>query len=150
MKNNEHFMQLAIEVARRNPNAPFGAILVDSATQTVVAQGLNRAKSNPIMHGEMDAMDQYANSDQNQWSRLRLYTTGEPCCMCQSAIIWAGIPEVVFGTSVETLIGLGWNQFQLTAADVVASARFAQCNIVGGVLEQECDQLFVQAGKLKS
>ena len=139
-------MQRAIETARRNnPRAPFGSILVDSATNEVVAEGFNRSRSNPILHGEIDVINCYAANEMNHWSRLRLYTTAEPCCMCQAAIIWARIPEVVFGTSIATLTRLGWRQFELTAAVVASKARFTRCDIRGGVLEDGCDQLFKRA-----
>jgi tRNA(Arg) A34 adenosine deaminase TadA len=65
--------------------------------------------------------------------------------MCQAAIIWAGIPEVVFGTSIATLKELGWEQFHLRAIDVEKRAAFAECQIVGGVLAEQCDQLFKEA-----
>jgi tRNA(Arg) A34 adenosine deaminase TadA len=143
--DNEHFMRLAIELARNNPRAPFGTLIVDVESQEVAAEGLNRAREHPIMHGELDAIDRYAKGGCSGWGKLRLYTTAEPCCMCQAAIIWAGIPEVVFGTSIATLIELGWNQFDLTAADVASRAKFARCEIIGGVLANECDQLFKQA-----
>ena len=65
--------------------------------------------------------------------------------MCQSAILWAGIPFVAFGTSIKTLTSLGWNQFRMTAADIVAAAPFARCEILGGVLAPECDKLFESA-----
>ena len=100
---------------------------------------------NPILHGELDAILRYANIVNPRWQDLRLYTTAEPCCMCQAAIMWAGIPEVVFGTSVATLLELGWNQFDLRAVDVEKNAAFAECNIVGGVLAKQCDLLFKEA-----
>jgi tRNA(Arg) A34 adenosine deaminase TadA len=36
-------MRWAIEVARGNPDAPFGAVIVDRETGEVLAEGLNRA-----------------------------------------------------------------------------------------------------------
>ena len=65
--------------------------------------------------------------------------------MCQSAIIWSGIPEVVFGTSIERLVELGWNQIDLKAVDIAEAALFGQCSIVGGVLADACDRLFQMA-----
>jgi tRNA(adenine34) deaminase len=76
------------------------------------------------------------------WSRLCLYTTAEPCCMCQGAILWAGIRRVVFGTSIETLRKLGWRQIEIPAAEVVRRTPLAQCELIGAVLERECDDLF--------
>ena len=145
MVKHQEFMQRAIEVARNNPRAPFGAVLVDIPSREIVAEGLNRTSLNPIMHGEMDAINNYAAKHLNGWDSLRLYTTAEPCAMCQSAIVWARIPEVVFGTSIGKLVEMGWNQFTLTAMQLVLHAPFASCSVVGGVLSEQCDQLFLQA-----
>ena len=142
MDDHEHFMRLAIEVARQNRKAPFGTIIVDRDSERVVAQGINQTRLNPLLHGEMDAIDNYAETKLNRWQSLRLYTTAEPCCMCQSAILWAGIPEVIFGTSIARLTQFGWRQFELTAEQVVTHAKFAACQITGGVLAEECDGLF--------
>ena len=115
----------------------------------VVARGINHAHQNPLLHGEIDAINRYALSADPQWDQLRLFTTAEPCCMCQSAILWAGIPEVNFGTSIDHLRGLGWKQIRLSAIEVTRRAAFATCHIVGGVLQSQCDKLFEEAA-LKS
>ncbi len=147
MQGHEALMRKAVEVAGRNPSAPFASILFDTEEDRVVIEGINRSSQNPILHGEIDALMRYAENGLDRWSRLRLYTTAEPCCMCQAAIIWAGIPEVIFGTSIERLASSGWNQFQLKATEVAETAPFAQCKIVGGVLEDVCDRLFEAARK---
>jgi tRNA(adenine34) deaminase len=49
-------MRWAIEVARGSPDEPFGAVIVDRETGEVLAKGLNRAATNPIWHGETDAI----------------------------------------------------------------------------------------------
>jgi tRNA(adenine34) deaminase len=41
--DHERYMRRAIEVARGNPEAPFGAVIVDQGTGEVFAEGLNRA-----------------------------------------------------------------------------------------------------------
>lgn len=140
-------MRRAIEMAHRQPRAPFGAVLVDIETEEVVAEGWNQVQINPVLHGEMEAIHRYAARKIDGWTRLRLYTTAEPCCMCQAAIIWAGIPEVIFGTTIKTLRNSGWKQFDLTAQSVVDHAPFAGCRIHGGVLANECDLLFLNARK---
>lgn len=145
MPDHEYHMRRAIQVARGNARAPFGTVLVDIETNEVIVEGVNRSDINPILHGEIEAINRYAELGANSWSSLRVYTTAEPCCMCQSAILWAGIPEVVFGTSIDTLVELGWKQFGLTAIDVTEAAPFASCKILGGVLAEACDRLFETA-----
>ena len=76
------------------------------------------------------------------WGRLTLYTTAEPCPMCMAAILWAGIPRVVFGTSIRQLQRLGWHQIDITSEEVVRRTPFRSCTLVGGVLAAECDALF--------
>lgn len=140
MSSHDEFMRRAIAIAKGNPKAPFGTVVVDRWSGTVVAEGVNRAEENPIWHGEMDALRKLG-PDVDR-SQVALYTTAEPCPMCQAAILWSGIGEVVYGTSMETLIGLGWPQIVLRATEVAQRANFAACDLVGGVLEAECDALF--------
>jgi tRNA(adenine34) deaminase len=143
---HERFMRRAIALAASNPAAPFAAIVVNMGTNEIVAEGINRHRDNPTWHGEIDAINRCAALGRDiDWAGLRLYTTAEPCCMCQGAVLWAGIPEVVFGTSIRTLKQLGWKQIDVAADEVVRRAPFAQCRLIGGVLEAECDQLFRRA-----
>jgi tRNA(Arg) A34 adenosine deaminase TadA len=37
------------------------------------------------------------------WKDFSLYTNGEPCPMCASAIRWAGFKEVIYGSSIRTI-----------------------------------------------
>ena len=62
--------------------------------------------------------------------------------MCQSAIAWAGISLVAYGTSMPTLQRLGFDAPDIRAEEIARRARFAPCQIVGGVLEAHCDKLF--------
>jgi len=140
---HEQYMRRAIEIALRDPAAPFGALLVGRETGQVLAEGLNRWRENPTWHGEIDVINRCAAEDPAvTWSDLCMYTTAEPCCMCQAAILWAGIPQVVFGTSIRTLTMLGWNQIDIPAEEVTRRTPFAACELVGGVLERDCDALF--------
>jgi tRNA(Arg) A34 adenosine deaminase TadA len=139
-------MRKAIEAARANSRHPFGAILIDRIDGRVVTEGVNKSDICPTLHGEMDAIRQYSRLHADlDASRLCLYTTAEPCCMCQGAILWAGIRGVVFGTSIDTLTTLGWRQIAIPAAEVVQRAAHARCEIIGGILQDECDHLFREA-----
>ena len=139
-------MRRAIEIAQRNPASPFGAVLVDTDTWQVVAEGINRSHLSPVRHGEIDAIENCAQQFPHvDWSRLWLYTTAEPCCMCQGAILWAGISRVVYGTSIQTLKSSGWRQIDIPASEVADRTPDTACEIIGGVLEDECDSLFRRA-----
>jgi tRNA(Arg) A34 adenosine deaminase TadA len=136
-------MRLAIESARTVPVHPFGAVIVRPATNECLAIGANRSGENPILHGEIDAINRCAAAHPEiDWSDLALYTTAEPCPMCQSAIAWAGISEVYYGTSIPRLQEMGWRQIDIRAEEVIRRTPFRDIRIVGGILETECDALF--------
>ena len=143
--DHEPYMLKAIELAQQNPQAPFGCVLVDRPSGKVVATGINQSSANPTLHGEIAAINDYAGRAGNDWDQLILYTTAEPCCMCQGAILWAGIHEVVYGTSIKQLISLGWRQIDLPAQEVVDRSWNRGLSIVAGVCADRCDQLFTAA-----
>lgn len=149
--NHEQAMRAAITIAKQQPKAPFGAVLMDRRTGKMVARGANRSKENPAWHGEMDVINRHsAASIKPQWEHLTLYTTAEPCPMCMAAIAWAGISQVVYGTDIPTLQQQGWKQMELRASDVIAGANFREITLVGGVLQAECDRLFAFAQQARS
>lgn len=136
-------MRRAIEVAQRNPDAPFGAVIVDDDSGRLLAEGLNEGERNPVWHGEIAAIMGCAEAHPGpDWSRMTLYTTAEPCPMCSTAILWAGIPRVVYGTSVVTLNGLGFPKMDLSIQEISHRTSLGEPEIVAGVLEDECDALF--------
>jgi tRNA(Arg) A34 adenosine deaminase TadA len=111
-----------------------------------VAVGANRCEENPVLHGEIDAINRCAAAyPAFDWSQLALYTTAEPCAMCLSAIAWAGIPAVYYGTSIPHLKNTGWDQIDIRAGEIARLTPFRSMRVVGGILEQECDALFAEA-----
>ena len=143
------YMRRAMVQAHQNPRQPFGAVIVKANDGSVVAEGYNRTPINPTYHGEIDAIDQYAGKHPGaDWSGLVLYTTCEPCPMCQSAAMWAGIRAVVFGTSMPFIAKLGWWQIAIRAEEVIKRTSFRRCTLIGGILEPECNALFEAALKL--
>lgn len=146
MNNNENYMRRAIELALNVPKLPFGAVIVNRNSGAIVAEGYNQSTLNPTFHGEMVAINQCAEIYRPEdWSELDLYTTAEPCPMCQSAIEWAGIAHVYYGTSMLYLEQLQWWQISIRATEVIAKTGFRNTLITGGILELECNALFDQA-----
>jgi tRNA(adenine34) deaminase len=137
------FMRRAIAQAKEVPLLPFGAVLVRGATGDVLAEGHNRSALSPTFHGEIDVINRLAaDRPKVDWGALVLYTTAEPCPMCQSAVEWAGIPLVVYGSSIPFLQGMGWWQIDIRSGEVARRTPFRRTAILGGVLEEECNALF--------
>ena|SRR3990167_1949710 len=142
-KQDERYMLIAIDLAKKNQKAPFAALIVHNETGKILAQGLNANKLNPIWHGEIVAINQASTiKPQINWTAVTLYTTAEPCPMCQSAIIWACIPRVVFGTSTHYLKRYHWNQINLTAREINYHAPYYKGILKGGVLANQTNLLF--------
>jgi tRNA(adenine34) deaminase len=140
---HERYMRLAIEQARRNPAFPFGAVIARLWDQRVLAEGFNAGHRSPILHGEIAAIHDYVERHGHRgWEETVLYTTGEPCPMCMSAIVWAGIGGVVWATSIAGLKQVGFDQIDIGSPAVAASAPFWHGGILGGVLAEETDRLF--------
>jgi tRNA(adenine34) deaminase len=146
---DEVHMRGAIRLAGNNPKYPFAALLVDEQ-KGVVAEGWNRSVQNPTWHGEMDAINKCAAANPKiDWTKLTLYTTAEPCAMCQGAVAWAGIKRVVFGSSIPFLKSLNWWAIDIRAEELARLAAFRECVVVGGVLEEDCNKLFRAALNIK-
>ena len=102
-RDDDAFMRMALEEARAaaaEGNKPFGAVIVRDGQ--VAARGHNRVESDhdPTAHGEVVAIRAACRALQTTTlESATLYTTCEPCLMCTSAIMWAGIARVVIGAT---------------------------------------------------
>ena len=146
MIDHERHMRRAIELAAIVPGLPFGAVIIDQDTDTILAEGWNKTSHHPLWHGEIDAINSLIASRIDIEGRsLTLYSTAEPCPMCQGAVLWSGIQTVVYGTSIRSLRRLGWRQIDILAEELVRRSPAFHCRLIGGVLEGECDTLFERA-----
>ena len=140
---HEQAMRVAIAEARGNAAFPFGAAIVRAADRQIMATGVNKSALNPTFHGEIVAINDYVARNGNRgWGETILYTTGEPCPMCMSAMVWAGIGGVVYGRSIEQLRQFGINQILVPATAVIGASPFYHGKILGHVLQAETDALF--------
>ncbi|MFJ8630799.1 nucleoside deaminase [Streptomyces sp. NPDC093568] len=151
-RQHERFMWLAVEQARKNPKWPFGAVIVDTRTGEVRGSGVNTGADSPLLHGEVVAMNDYVRRQGNQgWADTTLYTTGEPCSMCMSAMAWANLRRVVWASSIDEIRRTDIVQIDLTARQVAASARsfYTPELLLGGVLADHTNRLFEEARRLR-
>jgi len=144
------FMAATIEVAAENPIAPYGAMIVYD-DKDILLKSVNSAHHHPLMHGELSVIHTlFNNSFDGDVSKLSLYTTAEPCPMCAAAIYWAMIPKVVYGSSIAFLHDLFGRQIQVSAQEVLSKTpEFYNCHLIGGIMEEECNQLFIEAKRLR-
>lgn len=145
------FMATTIDVAATNPMAPYGAIIVYDDKE-ILLKAVNSAHIHPLMHGELSVINTlYNNGFNGDVSKLSLYTTAEPCPMCAAAIYWAMIPKVIYGSSIAFLHGLFGRQIQVGAEEILSKTpNFYKCQLIGGVMEEQCNNLFIQAKKLET
>ena len=76
---------------------PIGSVLVHK--NRVIGRGHNRRlqNGNPILHAEIDALQNAGRQPLSVYLDCTLYTTLSPCSMCSGAILLYQIPRVVIG-----------------------------------------------------
>ena len=146
LKPYEYYMEILVNLAKKNPSAPFAAMIVDANSGEILCQGLNNSPENPTLHGEVVAINNFSRLfPYRRFQDTILITTAETCPMCASAIVWAKISTMVYGTSIPFLTENGWGQIQIRAEEVFRqSSSFFKGKIVGGVLHEKTDPLFIR------
>lgn len=92
------FMQHALDEAKsglQEGGIPIGSILI--IDDKIIGRGHNRRvqSGNPILHGEMDCLQNAGRLKAKDYQRATLYTTLSPCAMCTGTILLYKIPTVV-------------------------------------------------------
>lgn len=106
-------MKEAIEEARRTMNlnygGPFGAMIVKDDKIIALASNTVLKDNDPTAHAEINVIRQAGKIlNTHDLSSCTLYATGYPCPMCLSAIIWANIKTVYYGTNLEDAANIGF------------------------------------------
>lgn len=101
------FMQAAIAEAQKGlkeGGIPIGCVLVFNGE--IIGRGHNQRiqQGSPILHGEMDALENAKRQSPHIYQQCQLYTTLSPCAMCSGAIILYKIPHVIIGEN-KTFMG---------------------------------------------
>ena len=96
----DSFIRAAIEQAKtglREGGIPIGSVLVIEGK--IVGAGYNRRvqQGNPILHAEMDCLQNAGRLLARDYRRAILYSTLSPCDMCSGSILLYKIPKVVVG-----------------------------------------------------
>ncbi|KAI9063432.1 cytidine deaminase-like protein [Trametes sanguinea] len=144
------------------PVSAFASVIVNHTASTsgeLVCIGVNsKEKGDPILHGEISAIQNCSailtdpagpfklnvTEARAAFADLSLYTNAESCPMCASAIRFAGFREYIYGTSIETLIELGFTQIRVPSIEIFRQSFDLPhpARLIGGVLTEETDLLF--------
>ena len=109
------YMQLAIEEAlygiNHNQGGPFGCVIVKDGKVIAKAHNEVLRKKDATEHAEMRAVKIASKKLRRlDLSDCELYTTGKPCPMCHSAIMWSKIKKVYFGCDYDDAKVIGFNE----------------------------------------
>ena len=132
MLNDEYFMKIALEEARKaldKGEVPIGAVIV--CNDTIVAKAHNQTEQlhDFTAHAEMLAFTSASEYLSNKYlTNCTLYVTLEPCLMCAGAASWTQIGRIVYGANDPKR---GYSQYQ---PPVLAK----KTQIMSSVLEKEC------------
>ena len=107
-------MNLAVNEARKTMNenigGPFGAVIVDKNNNVIaISSNTVLGSHDPTAHAEINAIRKAGEVlGTHDLSGCKLYATGYPCPMCISAIIWANIHDVYYGTDLNEAENIGF------------------------------------------
>ena len=106
-------MNQAITMAKytssKNMGGPFGACVVKDGKVVAVASNSVLIDNDPTAHAEINAIREACRRLKTyDLSGCELYATGYPCPMCLSAIMWANIKTVYYGTDLNDAEAIGF------------------------------------------
>ena len=120
------FLKAALDEARQGlaeGGIPIGSVLVHRGE--IIGRGHNRRvqRGSPILHAEMDALENAGRRAAAVYRESVLYTTLSPCAMCSGAIVLYGIPRVVAGENRSFVGEEEWLRGRGVAVEVVQDAE---------------------------
>ena len=139
------YMKLAVEEAKQGIHAghggPFGCVIVKG--NQVVGRGHNEVirQKDSTCHGEMMAIrDACKNLATFSLSDCELYTTAQPCPMCQGAIQWANIRKVYYGCNISDTETIGFRDKEFFSQSLETAEELDR---------PECLEVFQEYQKLR-
>lgn len=138
---DSEFMNFAIEEAKKG-DRPFGAVIVREEKVLALGRDSTKRNSDPTAHAVMVAIRDFLNGHEPEtFKETTIYSTAEPCAMSMGAILWCGIPRLVYAASIKEL-SKRMPQIDISADYVAGQARFADIGITGGLLSGNALRLF--------
>jgi len=141
----EKFMSGAIKEAyqgiKSGDGGPFGVVIIKGVELIAKSHNTVIGDNDPTHHAEINAISTASKIlGAYDLSGCTLYSTTEPCPMCFSAIHWARIDKVVYGTKIEDVKDLGFNELSIPALKMKTEGG-SEVEIEEGFMFAECVKL---------
>ncbi len=153
MNNNPLYMHKAIDHTRlhiaKNEGGPFGACIVKNDRVITINHNTVLKEGDATCHAEINAIRAAsALFKTHDLSQCEIYSTTEPCPMCFSAIHWANISKIIYGTSIQDVQALGFKELCISNLKLKQLAH-SNITLVANYMQAECQTLLDQ-WRLKS
>ena len=146
-------MRLAIAEAGKNLNnlegGPFGACVVKGKRVVAIARNTVLVNNDATCHAEINAIRMACGKLKDHClSGCVIYSTTEPCPMCFSAIHWSKIEAVYFGTTIDDVKKLGFDELRISCKKMKSTGK-SRVKVISGFLTKECRKLLADWNKLE-
>lgn len=141
MATDESYVRRAIDLAESavdHGNTPFGSLLVVDDAVVRTAENTTLTDDDISAHPEFE-LARWAASELEPGERAActMYTSTEPCPMCASAIVYAGLGRVVYSVSVDSLADVREDGVIEIPCEEVVDRANGSTSVAGPVLEDE-------------
>jgi tRNA(adenine34) deaminase len=145
--NDLQFMSEALRIATvegsHPAQSPIGCIIVLDGKIVAAQRNHVSQKNDATAHAEIEAIRAAGRPFENgSLRRGVLYTTLQPCGMCTMAAIWSKIGRIVYGAGREDVHKMYFEARHVDTLDFVTKAYRDDLTILGGVLREECANLY--------
>ena len=108
------FMKIALEEAikgmKKRHGGPFGAVIVKDGKILAKSHNTVVKDKDATCHAEINVIRQASKKLRSfDLSSCEIYTTGQPCKMCEGAINWAKIKKIYYGNTYKDALVMSFN-----------------------------------------
>ncbi|MHA1991329.1 MAG: nucleoside deaminase [Candidatus Hodarchaeales archaeon] len=136
----EKYMKIALDEAKtslKSGNKGFGAVIIKNDELIAQAHDTAMTDHDPTAHAEMNVIKIASKLLGIDLSDCTIISTHEPCPMCSTAMIWANISKIAFGTTIIDSIKLGRNMINIRCSEIAEQSK-NPIEIYEGILKHEC------------
>ena len=137
-------MNIAIEEAKtslKEGNSGFGAVIIKYGELISKAHDTDKTSNDPTAHAEITAIRFAAEKNKGDFGGCMLVSTHEPCPMCATAIVWAGIKKIAFGYAIQESLLQGRKRIDFSCKELFHRSG-ATVEILSDLKKEDCALLY--------